>query len=134
MRVIGLVGMRQHAIGERRIHGGGANLRADDRRFGGATKRCNIADRHPAGTQLRAGHHRRECIQNVMACLLDDGIRKRPHRCLGNVLAQLARRRAYLIEKGNHIKPSYPAIVLRQPAIAPGGKPSHTRFNHHLSR
>src|SRR5437870_2410453 len=51
----------------------------------------------------------------MMARLLNDGIRKRPHQCPGDIFAQPARRHADLVKKRNHVRSSYLLIVSRSP-------------------
>ena len=70
MRVVGLVGMGQHAIGQRRVDRRGDDRGADHAGFWLAAERIHERDRALARQQPRAGHHRGQRVEQVMLGLL----------------------------------------------------------------
>jgi hypothetical protein len=102
MRVVGLVGMRQHAIGERCVHRRGALPCAHDRGLRRAALRRRIAEREAPRRELGAGHHGGKGVEDVMARLLDHRVGQRARKRAGDVFAEQTRRRADLVQGGDH--------------------------------
>ena len=71
VRVVGLVGVREHAVDERGLHRAGQQRRADDgrdrtSRFGAGKCQCGAARR-----ELGSGHHRGHGVEQVVHRLLE---------------------------------------------------------------
>jgi len=57
MKIIGLVGVRKHRVGQCGVDRRGADVGGDDGRFGNPALRPRIPDRHLAGLEVRTRHH-----------------------------------------------------------------------------
>jgi hypothetical protein len=89
--IVGFVGVRQHAVGEGRMDRSGEPAGPDNRRSGHAAKAAHIGDGQPPGTKLRARDHGRHGIEDMLARLFDDGLRKRSRENVSHVGAELTR-------------------------------------------
>ena len=89
MRIVGLIGMRQHAVDHGGFNGAAEDVRADDGRglFAGVSFRHR--ERYAAGRQFATGDHRSQRIQSVMLGFLDHFFGKRTVRGAGHVIAEL---------------------------------------------
>ena len=90
LEVIGLVGMREHAVDQSGIHRRGHDVGGQDDRFRGAALRACITDRHLSGFQMRSRHHRRQRVQNAMPGFPLHVRREIALACLRHVARQLA--------------------------------------------
>ena len=72
VRIVGLVGVTEHAVGERSIDRGGHETAADDRRLFRAAERLDVRNRFFAGQEPRARDHRRQRVEHVVLGLLGD--------------------------------------------------------------
>jgi len=86
--IVGLVGMRVHAVGQRRIDRRGHDAAADHAGFGRASLRRRKLDRPAARQQSRARHDRRQRVEQMVFRALDDRRRQRTARRLREVGAQ----------------------------------------------
>ena len=77
VRIVGLVGMRQHAVGERRFDRRRGERCAGDRRCPLRSIGANVALRRLAGRQFRPGDHRRQGVEEMVLGLLGDLGRQR---------------------------------------------------------
>ena len=66
LEVVGLVGVREHAVDQRGVDGRGHDIGGDDGRFRDAALRPRVADRHLSGFETGSRHHRRQRVQNAM--------------------------------------------------------------------
>ena len=66
VRIIGLIGVTQHAVGERRSGGGGDDAAAGDYGLCFAAQRFGIRDGFAARQQARTGHHRRQGVEHMV--------------------------------------------------------------------
>ena len=66
LEVVGFIGVREHAVGERRVHRRRPDLRRQDRGFLFAALRLDVADRGLARREVRAGDDRAERIQDAV--------------------------------------------------------------------
>ena len=90
VRIVGLVGVRAHAVGERRIDRRGDDPAAHHRGLPAAALRAHIRDRPSPGRQPRARHHGGERIQEVALRLLRDLLGQRLRQRRRDVFAELA--------------------------------------------
>ena len=70
--VVGLIGMRRHRVGERRVDGRGHDAGADHHRLGLAAEAVDIACGELAGLEARAGHDRGERVEHMQLGAGDD--------------------------------------------------------------
>ena len=66
LEVVGLVGVREHAVDQRGVDGRGRDIGGKDGRFRDAALRAGEADRHLSGFETGSRHHRRQRVQNAM--------------------------------------------------------------------
>ena len=85
LEVVGLVGVAEHAVGERRIDRSGPEVRRDDRGFLDAAQAAHIAQRHLARPHARARHHRAERVEDAVLALSEHVGRKRAGARLDHV-------------------------------------------------
>ena len=84
MRVIGLVGMTEHSIRQRRLDGTTKNIGSDDRRDLFAFVTPGELDRKPAGWKFGTGDDGRQSVQDRVLGFLDDGVGKFPRAGVGH--------------------------------------------------
>jgi hypothetical protein len=88
VRVVGLVGVRQHAVGERRLDRTAQHIGAHH----GRDALAAIAAREPyggtAGEELRARHHRGEGVEHVVLHFLRHVVRQRPLARVAHIAAE----------------------------------------------
>jgi len=72
LEIVGLIGMPEHAVDERRVDGRRPQIGRQDRRFRRASLRSGERDRHLAGLQPRARDHRRDRVEDAVPRLADD--------------------------------------------------------------
>ena len=65
VRIVGLIGVTEHAVRKRRVHRGGDEARADHRRLGRAALGLDVRDRFLARQELRARDHRGDRVEHV---------------------------------------------------------------------
>ena len=75
--VVGFVGMRHDAVGERGVDRRGGQRRADDGRRAVAAMLANITQSRLTRRQFRPRNHRREGVEQMVFRLLGDFLRKR---------------------------------------------------------
>ena len=85
VRVIGLVGVRQHAVGHGGVDGGGDDVRTDDGSLRDASLGADKVDGGLAGLESRAGDHGRDGVQDVMLRLLQHRGREGPIERRGDI-------------------------------------------------
>ena len=99
MRVIGLVGVGEHAVRQRGIGGSGDDRAADHAGLADATERLYIRDRLLSRRKARSGDHRRNRVEQVMLGLLRHRRRQRLAQRRRDVSAQLPHHRRDLCER-----------------------------------
>ena len=90
MRVVGFVGMRHDAVGQRGIDWCCGKRRADHSDGAVAAMLADITLRRLTGRQFRPGNHRREGIEQVMLGEFGDFIRERARCCAAHIGAERA--------------------------------------------
>ena len=88
MRIVSFVGMREDAVGQRRLHRAAAH-----RRTGNSADRVSAIcpyklDRELSRRQAGAGDHGGERVENHELCFLEDGFRQRARRRSGHERAE----------------------------------------------
>ena len=78
MRVVGFIGVSEHAVGQRGIHGGGNDIAPNHAGFFDAAERFDVADRSHSGREARARNHGGERVEDVVFGLFDHRGRKQP--------------------------------------------------------
>ncbi len=78
LEVVGFVGVREHAIGQRGVDCGGAEVGGQHRRLERAALRTHVADGRDSGRKLGARHHRRQCVQDPVFSVLHHLCREFP--------------------------------------------------------
>ena len=71
VRIVGLVGVSQHAVGQRRVFRRGHKLAADDHRLLGAAQRLDVRNRRAPRWQTRTGDHGRHGVEHMVLGALD---------------------------------------------------------------
>ena len=71
VRVVGLVGVGEHAVGQRGINRGRNNVAADYARFFDAAEGLHVSGRFFARREARPGNHRGHCIEDVVLGFFD---------------------------------------------------------------
>ena len=77
MRIVGLVGMSQHAVRQRGVGGRRDDAAAGHASFLGAAERAHEGNRFFPGQQAGTGQHRRDRVEQVVLGLLDNWRRQR---------------------------------------------------------
>ena len=90
MRVVGFVGVREHAVGQCGVYDGRNEVTADHRCFFDPAEGFDIGDGFHARRETRSGNHCRDGIEDVVLGLFDHRRRERPAQCRCNVGAQPA--------------------------------------------
>ena len=88
MRIVGLVGVAEHAVRERRIDRACHDAAADDRGLFRPAQGLRERDRLFSRRQARAGQHRGERVEQVMLGFLEDRGRERPAQGASDIGAQ----------------------------------------------
>ena len=91
VRIIGLIGMRRHAVGQRRLHSVGADGGAKHAGLFAPALASRISDRLDAGLHLGAGQDGGEGVQDVVLGFFDDRVRQGPGCGAGNKPSQFCR-------------------------------------------
>jgi hypothetical protein len=78
MRVVRLVNMAGHAVGQRGVRGRGRHIAADHRAVVGGAFVSNVLERVSAGSKRRARDHRGERVEQVESGALLHFVRQRP--------------------------------------------------------
>ena len=102
MRIVGLVGVRQHPVGERRLDRAAQHVRARDRRHRRAAIAAREADRGAARSELRTGDHGGERVEHVVLGLLDHVGGQRPISRFGHIGAERSHHRPDRLRARRH--------------------------------
>ena len=105
MKIVRLVGMAEHPVGECRVHGRRHDIRRCDRGFGHAALSAHIVDRHLAGYQAGTRHDGRQRVENPML-RLQHGARgqrgvARAHHVAGEPACQICPSRGLRLRWGD---------------------------------
>jgi hypothetical protein len=95
VRIVGLVRVRHHAIGERGFDRRGGERGAGDRGGTFPSRSQDIALRRAAGRQPRPGNHRRKGIEDMMLGLLSDFGRKAAASSCAHIFAKRSHLRTH---------------------------------------
>ncbi len=91
MGIIGLIGMGEHAVGQRRVDRRGDEIRAGDLRLTTAAQRADIFDRYFPRPEARARDHGRQGVDQMVPGLSHDLPRQLLPKGAGDIAAKLAR-------------------------------------------
>ncbi len=94
MRVVGLVGMRQHPIRQCGLNRPAHQIRCNHRRNLFSSIRLGELYRHTSRRKLGTGNHRRNCAENMIFRFLNHGIGQFAAASRSHVVAELRHHRA----------------------------------------
>jgi hypothetical protein len=125
VRVVGLVGMGQHAIRERRFNGAAQKVGADDGGNLFAAISTGKLDRRASRRKIRPRNHGGQGVEDVLLGFLDHFVRQRAATGFAHIGAELGHHRAE--DVGGHRKSArkcgsrnHPARALQQAAPRQG--------------
>jgi hypothetical protein len=87
--IVGLVGVREHAVRKRRVDGRGDDAAADDLRLRFAALLLDVAQREDAGLERGPGHHGCNRVEDMVLRLRHHGRRNRLRSGVGHVADQI---------------------------------------------
>ena len=119
VRIVGLVGVSHHAVGEGRLDGTADDVRGDDRGHAAAAVGASELEGRSPGRKLRARNDGGERVEDVVLGLLRDGVRQRTVACFAHVFAEAGHQRAnrfggYAKAAGKGRGREKPACLLKQ--------------------